>query len=654
MKKYITLFFLLLIVFDNYAQIVNKGELKSVDGTVLYIGDSFINTSSGTIELNGNTHFNSNLINDGLLTSSDGSTYFDSKTSEIQSIDGSSKYVKFNNLFIENQLINPIGLAVADGFNLEVNNAVIINSGKLRLIGESQLLQNHSGISLNTGLKPILIDQQGAKNAYRYNYWSSPVQSDLLGNYQVQNILKDGSIPNLFNPTSIGLTSNANGNDASNPIQISTRWLYKHINAQINGGNGVDWQNLYILNTLSPSAENNVLSGQGFIMKGVNVNATYSEFQNYTFEGIPNDGNYSINLLNNREYLIGNPYPSAIDANAFILDNISNFDGTLYFWEHWSTNTHVYSAYGGGYAAYNLSGGVIAPLDSNFINGSGTGSLIPKRYIPVGQGFVIQSATSPGGNILFRNSQRVFEKEGVNSTFFKTIQDNDEVVISRIRLQYISPVQGTRDLLFAHTNNIATNGYDKGFDGKILEMMPNDLFFTFYDEGRNDPYQIQGIGLYNEMEVYPLTLVAQSSGTHTIKIKETENFDYPVYILDLETQTTQNLLENDFVINLNSGNYSNRFKLVFSPYSALNIENELNGLIKIYFSKEKILIENPTFSSIEQLQVYNNLGQIVLQIDKKEALLNQFIEIPFNFAKGAYVINIISNQKRGTFKLINY
>jgi hypothetical protein len=39
--------------------------------------------------------------------------------------------------------------------------------------------------------------------------------------------------------------------------------------------------------------------------------------------------------------LTGNPYPSAMDATAFINDN-STMDGTLYFWEHYALTTHIF------------------------------------------------------------------------------------------------------------------------------------------------------------------------------------------------------------------------------------------------------------------------------------------------------------------------
>jgi hypothetical protein len=35
-----------------------------------------------------------------------------------------------------------------------------------------------------------------------------------------------------------------------------------------------------------------------------------------------------------RNNLIGNPYPSAIDGAAFIRDNSTVIEGTIYFWMH--------------------------------------------------------------------------------------------------------------------------------------------------------------------------------------------------------------------------------------------------------------------------------------------------------------------------------
>jgi FlaA1/EpsC-like NDP-sugar epimerase len=86
----------------------------------------------------------------------------------------------------------------------------------------------------------------------------------------------------------------------------------------------------------------------------------------------------------NDDLLIG----TTINATKFIIDNINSIDGTLYFWEHYSTNnTHVLRDYQGGYATRNLTGGIMATSSNvDFISKLGTPSRgIPNQYIPGGQ-----------------------------------------------------------------------------------------------------------------------------------------------------------------------------------------------------------------------------------------------------------------------------
>jgi hypothetical protein len=47
----------------------------------------------------------------------------------------------------------------------------------------------------------------------------------------------------------------------------------------------------------------------------------------YTFVGKPNNGTIATNTVGNDQLLLtGNPYPSALDADAFITDNINQFN----------------------------------------------------------------------------------------------------------------------------------------------------------------------------------------------------------------------------------------------------------------------------------------------------------------------------------------
>src|SRR5690606_13763873 len=81
------------------------------------------------------------------------------------------------------------------------------------------------------------------------------------------------------------------------------------------------------------------------------------------FTGTPNNGVITIPVAGDESFnLLGNPYPSAIDADEFLaIANNPSLDGTLYFWTHntppASSGGSTYSYSADDYAAYNLLGG---------------------------------------------------------------------------------------------------------------------------------------------------------------------------------------------------------------------------------------------------------------------------------------------------------
>src|SRR5690606_16557653 len=103
-----------------------------------------------------------------------------------------------------------------------------------------------------------------------------------------------------------------------------------------------------------------IRSGEGFTMKGTSGAAAISQRQNYSFSGKPHNGTIELELGENQNYLIGNPYPSALDGHKFIEDNINSsngnpFDGSIYFWDHYGGSSHILKEYVGGYAVLNLT-----------------------------------------------------------------------------------------------------------------------------------------------------------------------------------------------------------------------------------------------------------------------------------------------------------
>ena len=300
-----------------------------------------------------------------------------------------------------------LGLIVNSG-ELQVNGDNVSNTGNgltvthylkldgiIDLEGESQLIQTEGSDLDVTSSGTIERDQQGTRDLYTYNYWSSPVSvSNITSNnnsYNLSNnILKNGTVSSTPNNITF-LTSSYNGSISGSDISIADYWIWKYANQASNTYSL--WQHVRSTGTLNP--------GEGFTMKGIaNTDGAVSQTQNYVFDGKPNNGDINLTITAGNDYLVGNPYPSALDANEFIMDNISNLEtngenasgniinGALYFWDHFGGGSHNLKDYQGGYATYTLMGGVPAVATDTRINNTGaTGTKIPGRYIPVGQGF---------------------------------------------------------------------------------------------------------------------------------------------------------------------------------------------------------------------------------------------------------------------------
>jgi hypothetical protein len=360
----------------------------------------------------------------------DFATAINSPTKEIRGLDAMEQdwsIIKVQHDITE--ITNTIDLAmiIDSGKNVVMNNDTKMQNdwylkldGKIDLSGMSQLVQTTNSDLDNTSTGYIERDQQGQKNKYNYNYWSSPVSpinaTTNNSNYTIAGVMKDGT---TNTPQDISWISGYNGASTS-PISLARYWIYKFEN---NADSYANWMQIN---------ENSALRvGQGYTLKGSGSSGT----QNYTFVGKPNNGTITTNSVSpDQLLLIGNPYPSAIDANQFITDNMNSIDqlqdvgidGTLYFWEHSSNNnSHVLSSYLGGYSILNLAGG-LPPIVPDFINGIGLSEKIPNQFIPVGQGFFVYGKASSGGTIVFNNAQRSFvkETETTSNTLFKIKSDS--------------------------------------------------------------------------------------------------------------------------------------------------------------------------------------------------------------------------------------
>ncbi|WP_100612848.1 proprotein convertase P-domain-containing protein [Confluentibacter lentus] len=488
-------------------------------------------------------------------------------------------------------------LNVANGTLLRVENQVAIN-GNINLLGEAQLIQNHTGTSLNSGTGSLTARQQGTTNAFNYNYWSSPVSR--AGNWQI-GYLEDAAGP-------LNFTTAANPNPATSPITLSSRWLYSFKGPS---GNYNSWTKLTPTTNLSP--------GTGYSMKGSGRVAPQEE---YIFRGIPNDGTYNISVTAGTDFLTGNPYPSTLDANLFITNNLPVIDGSLYFWESFTTNnSHYLENYEGGYAIYNLMMPLPAVADfSGLTSGGGTAiKPAPTQYINVGQGFFTTITNT--GTLTFNNAQRAFARESLGQTiYYKTVNDKETATDERSKIWFsFTTPKGQVKIIGLGYDNQATSGYDKGYDAKSYDNLNNDFYWLSND----DTLVIQALPNIDIEDDLPLELKISDAGLYKFSIDKMENVpsDLTIYLFDKNQNIYYNLKDAEAELLLNSGIFD-EFSIVFKAEQSLGITPvEDNKIFVSYDSNTKILElhTKQALANIDSFQIYNILGQAILNIKAPES-----------------------------------
>jgi len=550
-------------------------------------------------------------------------------------------------------LVTANTLSATNDTKVEISHYLKLD-GKIDLVGRSQLVQTTNSDLDVTSSGSLERDQQGQSNTYNYNYWSSPVStinnSTINHGYTVAGVMKDGT---TNTPQNLNWSAGLNG-AATSPITIASYWIFKFQNLSNSYAN---WGSVGPNGTL--------LAGQGYTMKGSNA-ATSN--QNYTFVGKPNNGTITSTVAAGNLNLCGNPFASAIDADKFIDDNVASINGTLFFWEHYSTNTvHTTALYQGGYATYTKVGGT-APVAPAGISGMGTSSKVAKRFIPVGQGFFV-TGSATGGTITFNNSQRIFVKED-NANSFTLYRNGNPTVnadpdtnnaeddftqeqFMKIKLGYISADNYHREILLGFMNDQATAGFDNGYDALSIETLTNDMYFMQETTKLN----IQGDGYFNANNSYPIGVKNATAGNVKFAVDLKENFEdaQDIFIYDNETQIYHDIKSQAFEINLPAGTFENRFSLTFTNPQALGTEENESQAVGVTHSQvdNMVHINNPLAEvTIKSVSLYNLLGQAVITWDITNENQTE-MHLPVNgLTSGGYIVKIITDKGDITKKIL--
>lgn len=604
-------------------------------------------------------------------------TVANSTTGWNAAVDNSSNFIDGQDILdydyaivkVSHNVTSPVSFSTI-GLILDANKKLTVNTntsvtnrwylelnGVLDLEGKAQLVQDSNSSLATSSSGYIERDQQGTKNIYNYNYWSSPVSTvNTTSNnngYTLAQNMKDGTTAS--SPLAINWTSGNDGS-ATSPITLSNQWIYTYNNAD---GNYSQWN--------YQGATGTIASGLGFTMKGSGASGSS---QNYVFQGKPHNGTISVPVTASNLVLCGNPYPSALDAVQFIKDNIpgsssnpgsSNaLDGTLYFWQQGSDNaSHILAQYTGRYASMNLLGSVTGVVPSG-INGLGGGSyLAPKQYIPVGQGFFVQANTA-GGNITFKNSQRIFKTEDdTNSSYMLRMSEPQADGGSEtppafgetpvVKLGFNSTDHWHRQIAIGFAGTNATEGFDYGYDSINFDDFPSDMSFL----QDTNKLVIQGVGDFSATASYPLWVKSETSGVVRFEIDELENFDnaQAIYLYDDTTGTYHDLKQAPAEITVDAGNYDNRFFLRFQNPSLGTGENEIAQPIKVSYlnSNGTLVVHNNTSgTTVKEVHLFNVMGQQVAhwKVDATADQTNIVLPVA-KLSTGAYIAKVTSDK--GTF-----
>lgn len=497
-----------------------------------------------------------------------------------------TKQVVFNGDYTSSSDINACSVQIANNSTLTINpsNTLIVQNEVTVANGSSLVIENNAALqqinnSENTG--NIIVKRSSAPMIrLDYTAWSSPVENQQLLAFS------PNTLPNRFyvyNPS--GTTS------------------------------------LTAYNSVDPNT--NFEKGKGYIIRVSNnwSSSIYTPYQGQ-FNGVANNGRIFQNVSIGFN-LIGNPYPSPINATTFLNNNPTI--ETLYFWTHEVPQNGAYTAQT-NFASFTTLGGVAAIA----------GGESPNGFIQTGQGFYISNALNAIVN--YENSQRTTST--LTNQFFRSNENG--VSIGKYKLELTSTDNSFNQILIGYPEN-GTNKFDLGIDGKIFD----DSKTSIYSLNENKKLVIQGRQFpFEETDVVKIGFRANQLDTYKIHLLDKEGtfINQKIYLVDLYLNRTIEISNTDYEFSSDKGIFNDRFEIRYTNSNIDNIEDEVltvtYGLNNIIINSNKVITE---------IYIFDLLGRKI--VSKKTNAKNESIN--FIQKESIYIIKVIlDNGKTINKKLI--
>ncbi len=450
-----------------------------------------------------------------------------------------------------------------------LSGALTVGTGALVTFNNNANLIQSGSSNLNTGAIVIKRNSSALKRQ-DYTLWSSPV-----ANQQLQ----------LFSPQT-----------------LYNRFYTYNTDT-----------NLYDL--VSSPSTTNFQTSKGYLIRMPNNHPTTATVWNGHFTGVPNSGDYSYSLpspdggVGHRYVLVGNPYPSPIDINAFINDtnNESSITGTLYFWR--KTNNELIPSY----CTWTTAG---------FVTNNNIQSYDPNDVIQTGQGFFVES-TGSGSTVDFNNSMRIDDHV---DQFFKS---SNLVEKNRIWLNATNSAGLFSQTLVGYVSN-ATQGVDSKIDGKYIN--DGDIALTSIIQG--EPYAIQGRSLpFDAADIVPLQFKVATAGDYKIEISHVDGFfsqGQNVFLNDKLTNTIHDLSSGGYDFTSDAGTFDNRFEIMYQlPLAISNPEFSSNQIV-VYKNALDEFVVNSGSSIMKSIKILDLSGRIIdfkENINSSQTIVKEFLVV---------------------------
>jgi len=336
----------------------------------------------------------------------------------------------------------------------------------------------------------------------------------------------------------------------------------------------------------------------------------------YQFVGVPNNGTFTIPVTTPSAdiglSLVGNPYPSALNVDDFINENLydavlnptNTLSGTYYFWSH---NTRItgndFSS--DDYYTCNLSG------PTGYTN-SGTGNNnLPTGYIASGQGFFVENVIA--GNLKFNNLMRETQN---NNNFYRTKNTKKvkDLERHRIWLDITNSALTTGGQTMVGYIENATNGYDLGYDSNLFDDKRPLLIYSMLGI---DTMAIQGRALpFSDSDTVPIGYYTKEADNVTLSVNHVDGLfldNQGVYLEDKLLNVIHDIKSNPYVFASAAGTFNDRFVLRYTDGS-LGVKKRDALVNKVLVSnKNKQIHINSLVETIGQVVIYDLLGKQIYQ-----------------------------------------